>query len=554
MTDDEAHVLAASPLGFVPTLPAVIHRAVERFGDQEFLVMGDRRLSFREADAQSATLAKGLLAMGLGKGARIGLILPNDPDWVLTWMAAGRMGALTVTLSTLYQPRELAWALRHNDIDTLCVCADYLGHDYLARLEASLPGLAEQAGPTLYLPEFPYLRRIVVWGGCDRAWATGGPAEITARAVAVPQIDDAFLANVEAQVSPADDFVVICTSGTTAEPKAALHTHGSAIRNTWTFMPFLEMEPGDRVYNAMPLFWVGGFLRTLMPALYLGATMLFSKSTKSADALDVVVSERATFLNLGAGMTHDFGELVARTGADLSRVRRGLGARQVIDGEPIPPDRRPGGNLGMTETFGTHSACLESAPTPPGKQTHWGRPSPGVERRIVDPQTGETVGPGQRGELQVRSRNAMRGYLKREYWEAFTPDGFFATGDDCMLDEDGYLYFYGRLTEMIKTAGANVSPREVEVLMNSFAEVRESFVFGTPDPRRGEAVIAVVTPAPDAVIDTEALRARIRAEISAYKVPQEIIVMADEDIPRTDNGKPRKTVLRARVMADRTAS
>ncbi|MET0182390.1 MAG: AMP-binding protein, partial [Caulobacterales bacterium] len=126
------------------TLPAVLHRAAEHYADWEFLIEGDERITFAAAERETAARAKGLLALGLGKGARVGLMMPNSSNWILNALAIGRMGALTVTLSSLYQPREIAWALRHNDIDTLIIAASYLGHDFLDRLEKALPGLASQ--------------------------------------------------------------------------------------------------------------------------------------------------------------------------------------------------------------------------------------------------------------------------------------------------------------------------------------------------------------------------------------------------------------------------
>src|SRR6202012_2125306 len=160
--------------------------------------------------------------------------------------------------------------------------------------------------------------------------------------------------------------------------------------------------------------------------------------------------------------------------------------------------------------------------------------------RIVDPETGAVLGTGQEGELQLRGSTLMRGYYKRELSQVFTTDGFFATGDKCLIDEDDYLFFRGRLNEMIKTSGANVAPREVEVVLNSFPEVRESIVFGVPDARRGQAVVAVIVAEEGAAVDEDALRGKVRAEISSYKAPSLIVVMDAADIPRTDSGKVKK--------------
>ena len=208
----------------------------------------------------------------------------------------------------------------------------------------------------------------------------------------------------------------------------------------------------------------------------------------------------------------------------------------------------------MTETFGTHSSEAENGPTPPGKGGSRGRPIPGTERRIVDVETGEILGPGQEGELQLRGPSLMRGYIKREREDVFTPDGFFASGDRCLIDADGYLWFNGRVKELIKSAGANVSPLEVEAVLTAYPEVREAIVFGVPDAQRGQAVAAAIVAEPGAGFDAEILRARLKREISAYKVPSIIIETTYEAVPRTDNGKPKKDALREQIIAARASA
>ncbi|MET0181796.1 MAG: fatty acid--CoA ligase family protein, partial [Caulobacterales bacterium] len=407
------------------------------------------------------------------------------------------------------------------------------------------------------LKDAPYLRRILVWGNASRPWASPGPETLASAAAASPAIDDALLREIEASISPADDLVVICTSGTTAEPKAVVHTHGSAIRSTFAFAPILGVLPHDKIVNAMPYFWVGGWLRAIMPALFEGAAIVSPPTLNAADIIETVLTERVSFLNFSAGGgIHDFAQEVARRGADLSFVRIGFGPYRDDNGagEIIPAEEQAASQLGMTETFGTHSGESQHIRQPHGKGGNWGRPMPGIERRIVDIETGEILGANQQGELQVRGHTLMRGYLKREYSDVFTPDGFFATGDRCSIDEDDYLYFQGRVKELIKSAGANVSPREVEAVLASYPEIREAMVFGVPDKRKGQGVAAIVVPVDIEGFDADAIRTRIKSEISSYKVPSVIIPMANADIPRTGSGKPKKNELLEIYLALQNAS
>jgi acyl-coenzyme A synthetase/AMP-(fatty) acid ligase len=187
-----------------------------------------------------------------------------------------------------------------------------------------------------------------------------------------------------------------------------------------------------------------------------------------------------------------------------------------------------------------HSIEKISAAAPPGKAGNWGRAVPGVERKVVDPATGRELAAGETGVLHIRGHTLMQGYYKLEREQVFTRDGWFATGDLASLDEDGYVYFHGRNTEMIKTAGANVSPKEVELALAARPGVREAIVFGMPDAAKGEIVVAVVVPFDGQSLDAGNLRDQLKSEISPYKIPQEIIFMAFEDIPRTGSQKPRK--------------
>ena len=542
------------PIDFVPTIPNAIARATAKYGGLTFLLDDARSLTFAEVDAITARMARGLIAMGAGKGARIAIMMPNCTDWVLAFLAVTRMGGLAVGFSSLFQRREIAWALRHNDIDTLLVSQSYGGADYQSRLEAAVPGLADlKAGEAFYLPTCPYLRRILVWGDQLRPWALQGPDRLLTLADAAPRVTDAILRQMEASITPACEMVTICTSGTTAEPKAAVHTHGVGLRSVWNYSPWTFLEPGERLYNGLAYFWVGGFLRGIFPGLFRGACLVHPKSLSGDDLLDAVVTHRVTNMYFGGAQRHGLLAAAARRGVDLSFVRHGIEpTADRRNGAVIPPDRRVGGSLGMTETFGTHSSDPIDLPAPEGRAKNWGRPMPDVQRRIVSLDSGEPLGPGETGELCLRGANMMRGYHKRERHEAFDADGWFHTGDRAMIDEEDFLFFYGRANDMIKTAGANVAPAEVEAVLSALPEVREAIVLGVPDPERGEAVAAVIVPEDGFVIDPDALRAKVRAELSSYKAPTIIVPMAFEDVPRTDAaGKPKRADLRAMILAER---
>jgi acyl-CoA synthetase (AMP-forming)/AMP-acid ligase II len=516
----------------------------EKYGDNEFLISADERLTYADLDRRSAEMAKGLLAMGVGKGSRVGLLMPNDPEWVIAFWACARIGALTVALSTFYQPPEISWGVRHNDLQLLLIAARYLKNDYLEKLEKALPGLAEQASTELWLPQHPYLRTIVVWGDCERAWAMRGPADVLAAAAIRPAIDDALLARVEAAVTPSDAMVTICTSGTTSEPKAVVHTQGVTLRAPWQFLDYFDYRPGDKLYPAMPYFWIGGLNTHMIPAMYAGIAMVSTPSPDPADIIAATKREGITIIQQWPPQTQRLMLALEELGETLPTVRLGLPPARDMRGAPIPPDRLSNGPLGMTESFGMHGMERLDVPMPTGKGGSNGHKIEAMERIIVDPESKRVLAPGERGEVYIRGSNMMLGYYGKERWETFTREGFFATGDLAYIDEEHYLWFHGRSGEMIKTSGANVAPQEVENALAACAGVREAIVFGLPDEVKGEVVVAVVSAAEGSQLDGEALRRALREAISPYKVPQSVTVLTHEAIPRTASGKPIKHKLR----------
>ena len=525
------------------TLPKVIEDAVSRHGDREFLVGPGGSWTFADTERDSAALALGLLAAGVGKGTRVGLWLPTAPQWVLAWWAVGRIGAFAIPLSSLFQTREITWALREADIDTLFVDAALI-----ERLERAVPELATQQTTRIFLAEFPYLRRIVVVGPCDRPWALQATKGLAALASRHPVLDREYLARVEAQVTPADWLIGVCTSGTTSAPKIVVHTHGSMIRINHAYHAHgMGLRPGERLYCGMPFFWIGGLNGGLMAATFAGACLVLPEGSRPEEILASVERHRVTRLRIWPTQFKTLNDRALQSGRDLTPLLPLIAPRDE-HGMPIPAERRIASLLGMTECFGPHGFGRYDETLPEQHGRSWGCNVEGLDRRIIDPATGATLPPGAEGELCIRGFPLMQGYYKREREEVFDQEGWFHTGDICRIDTEGYLYFSGRDSDMIKTAGANVSPQEVEVVLGGYSEIAEAVVVGMPDEQRGETVVAVLVPRAGSTIDAAALQQRMRQEISSYKVPRRIVVMAGDALPRTSGGKVRKAELRKQLM------
>lgn len=440
------------------TVPALLARSARDFGAHTYLVTPTDRLSYAAARQRSADIACRLLHAGIGKGSRVGLFFPNGADWVLWWLACSRIGAVVVPLSTMYTAAEIRKVARLADIGLLVGPCEVLTINVAARFEAAFGDLAGQRAGRLALADAPYLRGILLTGPSDRGWATAWDG--------VEAVPDGVLAAVEAEVSPADLAVMVHTSGSTADPKGVLHTHGTLVRQTSTWPAAVRVvtrTDGDvRVLCAMPFFWIGGLLAAT-GALHEPTTVLVLPNLDPAAALDLVERERATGLVGWPAFTQRLREHPTFADRDLSSaptLRDGpldIAMTDVPDGFPV--------HRTMSETAGGFAY---------------------TEMRIVD-DAGADLAEGATGELLIRGIGVMAGYNKRERSDTFDADGWYHTGDRVYRrTDDPRLFYVGRTTELIKAAGANVSPLEVEAVVADLAEVAQCLVLGVEDAERGE--------------------------------------------------------------------
>jgi acyl-CoA synthetase (AMP-forming)/AMP-acid ligase II len=507
-------------------MPAVLRRAASLYGDDDCIVMPDRRISFRELERASRHLAMQLLAAGVGKGTRVGIHLVTGPEWAVAFAAVTRIGAVAMPFSTLYRPAELRTAMRVGDVAVLIAEPTMLGKDNEAFLEDAIDGLAGAAAGRLRLLDAPFLRRIMLIGDSSRSWAD--KACLTAGPHPAAGIGEQLLEAVEAEVSPADWLLVMFTSGTTAEPKAVIHSHGAALRKTspGANAALHAIFPG-RLLMLMPFFWIGG-IQEVLSALQSGATLLTQERLDAPSALELGQREQATsVMGNSKALRTLFGD------ADLARLIPSI--------RPLPPrpwegpassKSDPPTALGMSETFGPWAGVA------------------GFDYRVVDPESGAILGDGAEGEFQVRGYGLMQGLYKHQREATFEPDGYFPTGDRGYL-ENGLVYFKGRLKDMIKTKGANVAPAEVEAVLNAHPGVRISFVLGLPHERFGEEVAAVVVRDGQAPLDPGLLVADCRRELSSFKVPATVLVLDPDEVPYLSSSKPDRRALEGLITAYR---
>lgn len=513
------------PVEEVLTLPALVRRAVDRYGERDAVVTPHERVTFAGLYRASQRMAGRLVGAGVGKGARVAAQFSYGPEWVVTFLAVTSLGAIYVPLSTAYKPTELRRVLRHADAALLISPRHLFSGDRLEYLETALPGLANHDDGTLFLPSVPFLRSIWIEEEANRnSTASANTHGMTGSS---PGLVDVVVAGMADAVAPSDEAVMIYTSGTTAEPKGVVHSHGALVRKALAQKELKGSTPQDRVFCGMPFFWVGGLVQGVMGALASGFMLLCVEKPDPEPSLDLMEREEATHIIGWPGVTGPIMRHSTRTTRRIPALDR-------------PPTPRAG--LGMTETLAAYSSSTSVTHFPEGERgIFMGRVHDGVEVVIVNGETGQSMPDGESGTIFVRGYPLMVGLNKHEREEVFTADGWYDTGDKGYLKTD-LLFFEGRIKEMIKTSGNNVAPPEVESVLESFPEVSEAHVLGIPDAERGEIVAAAVVPASGHTIDCDSLRERARVELSNYKVPRKIVVI--DQVPSLANGKPDRLAIR----------
>lgn len=496
------------------TVGAVLRRRVEVASDAVFLICDEERLTYGELQRRSAEAAKALLAAGAGHGTHVALLMPNGADFAVAAVAIMRIGAVAVPLSTLSSVAELRTLVDGSDTRLLLASRSVRGRAFDELLGAAVGELPSVLAPAL--------QRVV----------------FADEVLADDPVSDELLAAAEDRVRPADPVVIVHTSGSTSAPKGVVHSHGGLLDHLVVLNDLRSYGPGEILFSNSPFFWIGGFAYTFLGTLVAGATVLCSQEGDPAKVLDLLEREQPTMCNGYAASATALAADPSFAGRDLSTMTRGnLYALMPAAAVPADPALRTN-MLGMTEggsVVMTGTDAEAGADLPEHLRGSFGRPTPDLEARIVDRTTGTDVAPGEQGELWLRGPAMMLGYYGRERSEVFDADGWFHTGDLVHRDDSDHWYFHGRGDDMIKTAGANVSPAEVHDAILA-ATGLDSIAFGLPDPGKGHVVAALLLtdrPAPDA----DVLRGLLSPLLSSYKIPKVVRSIARTDVPLRSSGK-----------------
>ena len=525
------------------TLGGILEKWVREQPDHEFMIYPDRglRFSYKEFDERVDIFAKGLLAIGVRKGSKVGVWAKNVPDWMTLMFATAKIGAVLVTVNTNYKAAELEYIMKNADIHTMCMVNGYRDSDYVQILYDLVPELKTLPRGHLHSERFPELRN-VVYIGQEKQRGMYNTSELMTLGSLT---DDAMLSEAKAQVGCHDEINMQYTSGPTGFPKGVMLTSHNILNNGQTNGDCMHFTSADRLLICVPLFHCFGCVLGVCSVITHGSTMVMVEDFDPLKVLASVHRERCTALHgvptmFIAELHHPMFDMF-----DLSSLRTGImaGAPCPIETMKQVMDKMYCKEIisvyGLTETSPgmTASATTDSMEI---RATTVGRAFPNVEVKVLDPQTNEECPPGTPGEMCCKGYNIMKGYYKNPEATAAIIDenGFLHSGDLGVMDENGYFRITGRIKEMIIRGGENIYPREIENFLYKMPQIEAIEVAGIPSPKYGDQVGAFIKIKEGCTLTEEEVKLYCRGQIARYKIPKYIFFV--EGYPMTASGKIQK--------------
>jgi len=530
------------------TLGQALDRCCVRWEEKELLVFPERRFTARTLATEVERFARGLLHLGVARGEHVAVWLPNLPEYVVAEFALARLGAAMVPVNLRYKTSELEYVLSQSDSTTLLLHPRLLDIDFLGMLQQVCPEIDRGSAGQLRCRALPRLRRVITLG--DPAPGLLSYQDIL-RLGDQPDLA-APLRERESAVTPDSVVLLQYTSGTTAFPKAVMLAHGQVLRNAFQMAGRAGIGPEDRVLSVMPMFHVGGSVCALLGSVTVGYSLSLGPKFDAAETLRSIEQERiTTYIGLEAmflALRHheNFSRCsraslvkgwAAGTSALLRMVAEEIGIRNICS------------LYGLSEA--SPNVCIADWRDPYEKRIGtMGRPQPGVEVKVIDPASGATLRRGERGEICVRGWSVMKGYYNKpeETGAAVDPHGWLHTGDQGFIDEDSYLVWCGRLKDMLRVGGENVSALEVENFLGSHPKVQAAAVVGIPDERLGEVGLAFIQLKSGAQATEEEIIDYCRERVAVFKVPRYVRFV--ERFEMTGSGKIQKFRMRDRALKE----
>lgn len=530
------------------TYPKLLSAQASATPTKTAVVTPARSLTWKELDDEAARLSGVLLALGVGVGDKVGILMPNCCEWVAWAHGAAGIGAVVVPVNTRFRTEELAYQLKASDTRVLVMHRTIGDIDFLGMVRNLVPEISVAAPGGLRSAALPSLRYVI----CLDA-AAGDSAGLLAGAQLgglVPSGGMDAVRRARDVVRPQDPAIIQYTSGTTAFPKGAVLSHYGTARNAFQVNDRLHIDADDRIFVPGPFFHVAGTTLGILLGLLAGATIYTLPRFEPAAVLDVIERERITVYNGVDSLFITLFKHPSFRASALASIRTGWIASSPEIVRMVHADM---GLRGIVNVFGISEAspnvtlCDVDDPIDLRAQT-CGYPHPDCELKIVDPATGATLPSGQAGEICFRGYSLMLGYYNNpaETAKAIDSDGWLHTGDRGLLRSTGELEYFGRIKDMLRVGGENLAPAEVEEVLSQHPKVRQSAVVGIPDERLVEVPAAVVELKPGESCTADEIIAFCKARLAGFKVPRAVAFV--DALPMTGSGKIQKFRLRQEVF------
>ncbi len=534
------------------TIPAYLREVTTRYGSNEALVMhgpdGVERWSYQTLWNKSVEVAKALIACGVGKDTRVGIMMTNRPEYLSALFGTGLAGGVSVGISTFSTATELEYLISASGISVLLFDGRVLKKDFGAVLAEIEPQLNTAVPGELQSEKFPFLNRIV------RLEPVTGPAVAEDLQAKSFESWEAFLAKGSAvsnaivdaraaSVAPSDAGGLFFSSGTTSLPKGILHTQRAFAIQWWRWPRVMSVQGAVRSWTGNGFFWSGNVTMVVGVALSTGGSNVLQPYFEPEQALKLMQDERVSFLS---GRPHQWARLQEAPNwatSDLGSLRYITNAALMQTHPTVKTDWRLPMSFGTTETMTINTSY--SADTSVEQYAgSAGVPLPGNILKVIDPLSGVVVPRGERGEICIKGPTLMLGYIGKAVEDCFDDEGYYRTGDGGYVDDIGRLYWEGRLTEIIKTGGANISPLEIDAVLALYPGVRRGQTVGIPHDTLGEMAVACVVAHEGVQLDEAAIRAFLKEKLASFKVPRRVLFLNEEEMAVTGNGKVKSVELR----------
>lgn len=518
------------------TLGVLFDNQAKSYGGRNFLIFQGVKITYEQTKRQTDALVRGFLDIGVKKGEHVALWMSNSPEWVYCFLALSKIGACVIPLNTRFKTNEVEYILRQSDSGTLILQDKLLNIDFIKMIYDICPELVRSSPGKLRSERFPKLRRTICYG--DKEYNGMFSLRKLLKQEGTSKIS-------KIKVKPEDISVIQYTSGTTGFPKGAMLRQGALLYNAFCMGQRLTMSEQDIVFGALPFYHVGGLVNVILMCLVFGASVCSLQVWDPVAAMMMIEHEKCTVFT---GMDTMFVDTMDHKNFD----NYDLGSLRVASAPALPEFMKM-----LHERLGVEVANIyglsETSPNisygdlkdPIAKRiSAIGKPQPGVEVKIVQPGKDKELPPGKVGEILVRGWNVMAGYYNKaeETRKVLDSTGWFYTGDLGSLNEEGYLSFRGRLKEMVRVGGENVSVEEIEDFLYQHPKVKQAQIIGVPDKRLNEVVAAFIELKQGENTTPQEIMDFCKEKIANFKVPKYVIFV--NEWPITGSGKIQKFKLR----------